>query len=283
MKAPHPARESRWTETEVVKFILSLRRLDLTMTEAEERVFEHYARTHARRFALVLNAFGSLIPEGARIFSVGSMPNQLELLLARAFDARVVGSAYNPLDTRDKFTAVYQSSSSWHYEMEMYLRDCSRDPLPVEKDSCDLVLCCEVVEHFLNSPASLFREITRVLRRNGHLLLSTPNLQHWHRLLYWINGMTYPDVDFHEPIESRHTHIFSFRELKELLNTAGLEVGESLFRRSMGERESTSCSSISAYRSIKPRGICSQTARSFNTSASSSRRAQCEETDAPLR
>lgn len=226
---PHLAERSRWQEAEVVNFILSLRRLDLTLTEAEERVFEDYARYHARRFALVLNAFGPLIPESAQIFSVGSTPNQLELLLAHEFDARVVGSAYNPLDTRDKFTAVYESSSSWHYEMEMYLRDCSRDPIPAERESCDVVLCFEVVEHFLNSPASLFREVRRVLRPSGHLLLSTPNLQHWHRLLYWMNGVTYPDTDFHEPLESRHTHIFSSRELKELLNTAGLEIVNRFF------------------------------------------------------
>jgi SAM-dependent methyltransferase len=224
MNTPDLAQGSRWQETEVVKFISSLRRLDVTLTEVEERAFEHYALYHARRFALILNAFGVLIPEGAHIFSVGSEPNQLELVLAREFNARVVGSGYNPLDTRDKFTAVYQSSSSWRYEMEMYLRDCSRDPIPAEKESCDLVLCFEVVEHFLNSPASLFREVNRVLRPGGHLLLSTPNLQHWHRLLYWINGVTYPDTDFHLPVESRHTHVFSFRELKELLNMAGLEV-----------------------------------------------------------
>jgi SAM-dependent methyltransferase len=223
MDAPQLVPGSRWQETDVVNFILSLRRLDVTLTDADERALEHYARYHARRFALVLNAFGLLIPEGAQIFSVGSMPNQLELLLAREFDARVVGSAYNPLDKRDKFTAVYQSSS-WRYEMEMYLRDCSRDPIPAEKESCDLVFCFEVVEHFLNSPESLFREVSRVLRPGGHLLLSTPNLQHWHRLLYWINGITYPDTDFREPVESRHTHIFSLRELKALLNTAGLEV-----------------------------------------------------------
>jgi len=221
--------DGRWQEGEVVDFVLSLRRCDQALTEIEARTFEDYARNHARRFALVLNAFAQFIPRGARIFSVGSMPNQLELLVAHEFDARVVGSAFNPLDTRDKFTAIYESSSSWHYEIEIRVLDATRDPLPVESGSCDVVFCFEVVEHFVNSPSSLFREIRRILRPRGHLLLSTPNLQHWHRLLFWLNGMTYPDADFYEPVESRHTHIFSRAELNELLSTAGFEIVHCFF------------------------------------------------------
>ena len=240
MKAPRGSGDSGWQESELVDFVLSLRQLDLALTAAEVHAFELYARLHARRYALALNAFASWIPPGARIFSVGSEPNQLEMVVARDFDARVVGSAFVPPDVRmlqqtrgrliheekgvHKFTAVYESTSSWRCEMEVYLLDVTRDALPLGPGSCDVVFCFEVVEHFVNSPLSLFREIRRVLRPGGHLLLSTPNLQHWHRLLFWINGMTYPDIDFPEPVEGRHTHIFSFRELKELLDTAGFEI-----------------------------------------------------------
>jgi SAM-dependent methyltransferase len=229
MEARRATQDGQWREGQLLDFILSLRQLDLVLAEIDQRALEDYARTHARRFAMVLNVFASLIPRGAQIFSVGSMPNLLELLVAREFDARVVGSAFNPPDTRKKFTAIYESSSSWRYEMEMHLLDATRDPLPVGTGSCDLVFCFEVVEHFLNSPLSLFREIKRALRPSGHLLLSTPNLQHWHRLLSWINGTTYPDVDFQTPLESRHTHVFSFRELNELLSAADFEIVDYFF------------------------------------------------------
>ncbi len=171
-----------------------------------------------------MNALAPLLPAAPTLFSVGSMPNQLELLFARVLKAKVVGSTYNPADTRDKFTAVYAQRGGWRYEMDVYLRDLTRDPLPVEARSCDGVLCFEVVEHLRDSPLPLFRDVHRALKQDGYLLLSTPNMQHWHRVLYLLNGMTYPDLDFQEPIESRHTHIFSFRELRDLLRVAGLEV-----------------------------------------------------------
>lgn len=46
--------------------------------------------------------------------------------------------------------------------------------LPFEGDSFDLVLCSWVVEHLID-PDDVFRELARVLRSGGHLLLLTPN------------------------------------------------------------------------------------------------------------
>jgi SAM-dependent methyltransferase len=42
-------------------------------------------------------------------------------------------------------------------------------------ESFDLVLLGEVFEHILNQPAGLLRSIHRILRRNGLLVLTTPN------------------------------------------------------------------------------------------------------------
>ncbi len=217
------------TEQEILDFCLNVRRIDLELNDEQRRLGESYARTHAKRFAIVMDRFASLLPRRPRIFSVGSMPNQLELLFARFLDAKIIGSTFSPLDPRDKFTAVYELPDGWRCEMDVYLRDLTSQPLPVDSRSCDAVLCCEVVEHFLHSPLPVFREIHRALKPSGYAFLSTPNMQHWHRLLYLINGLTYPDLDFSEPIESRHTHIFSFRELQETLRAAGLDVVDHFF------------------------------------------------------
>jgi SAM-dependent methyltransferase len=46
--------------------------------------------------------------------------------------------------------------------------------LPLEKDSSDIMLCTEVVEH-LEQPEMLVREFNGVIRPNGFLILTTPN------------------------------------------------------------------------------------------------------------
>jgi SAM-dependent methyltransferase len=221
--------DAHWGEAELLGFLLGLERVDLALTEEQARAAADYARSHARRFALVLGAFAGLIPPGARIFSMGSMPNHLELVLARFLGATVIGSTYSPADSRDKFTAVYRAPDGARLEMDVYLRDLTRDPIPLATGSCDAVLCFEMVEHLTESPLPALREARRVLRPDGHVLMSTPNMQYWRRVLYMINGLTYPDVDFREPIESRHTHIFSLRELRELLAASGFTVAQHFF------------------------------------------------------
>lgn len=53
--------------------------------------------------------------------------------------------------------------------------DLNKDPLPYESAFFDAVSCTEVVEH-LDDYRRLLREISRVLRPGGVLVLSTPNI-----------------------------------------------------------------------------------------------------------
>ena len=56
--------------------------------------------------------------------------------------------------------------------------DISTDTLPYEDASFDLVVASEVLEHLLDADHAL-REIRRVLRADGGLVLTTPNLASW--------------------------------------------------------------------------------------------------------
>lgn len=55
--------------------------------------------------------------------------------------------------------------------------------LPFKSDTFDMVSCLEVIEHLYNAD-NILQEISRILRPNGVLLLTTPNLASWaNRLL----------------------------------------------------------------------------------------------------
>jgi SAM-dependent methyltransferase len=63
--------------------------------------------------------------------------------------------------------------------------------LPLGDRSHDLAICSEVVEH-LEEPERLLREIFRILRPGGYLILTTDNspnlLQHLRRMPAWLTG-----------------------------------------------------------------------------------------------
>ena len=57
--------------------------------------------------------------------------------------------------------------------------------LPYEDGTWDLVLLTEVVEH-LADPSGLLREVARILRPGGHLILTAPNIQRLHSRAWFL-------------------------------------------------------------------------------------------------
>ena len=59
-----------------------------------------------------------------------------------------------------------------------------RKRLPIENDSFDVILFLEVLEHIIDEPPHIFSELHRILKPNGYLFLTTPNIaQLFNRLM----------------------------------------------------------------------------------------------------
>jgi len=71
--------------------------------------------------------------------------------------------------------------------MKAFVQDLDTKPLPAESDSIDLITCCETIEHLYNTD-HLLSEINRVLKADGYLVLSTPNLASWNNRLSLLFG-----------------------------------------------------------------------------------------------
>src|SRR5438067_1543287 len=91
--------------------------------------------------------------------------------------------------------------------------------------SIDVVLAAEIIEHIVDS-AGFVREIARVLRPGGVVLLSTPNLLWWKYRVQMLAGRT-PDLiehRLHYGEDFGHVRTFTPDSLRELAEEAGLEV-----------------------------------------------------------
>lgn len=72
--------------------------------------------------------------------------------------------------------------------------------LPYEDDSFNYVVCVEGLEHIEN-PQQAMREFRRILKPNGHLIVSVPNIMNIEERLKWlINGYT----SHFKPLSSEH-------------------------------------------------------------------------------
>ena len=89
--------------------------------------------------------------------------------------------------------------------------------LGFEAEQFDIVFCSEVIEHLVNYEI-LMKEIYRILRFGGRLILSTPNSAFW---IYRFAGLFgFPPSEIQHP---KHIVFFSKRSLRQLLIRSGLE------------------------------------------------------------
>lgn len=90
------------------------------------------------------------------------------------------------------------------------------EKLPFDDAKFDLVVCLEVIEHIEKAEQLLF-EINRILKKDGLLLISTPNYAYFNVRLKILLGKPIPD-------EGYHFRFFTYNLLKEKLKEAGFKI-----------------------------------------------------------
>jgi SAM-dependent methyltransferase len=95
----------------------------------------------------------------------------------------------------------------------------SAEALPLPDASCDVLYSCECLEHVPNPPLAL-REMFRVLRPGGRLVLTTENYSNF-IALYWawcaIRGVPYNSGEHVQPID----HFFVFWQVRRWMRETG--------------------------------------------------------------
>ncbi len=91
--------------------------------------------------------------------------------------------------------------------------DLNYEKIPYPDGYFDTVVCGEVIEH-LECPTKLIREINRVLKSGGKLILSTPSSIYYLEILSDIIG---------SELEKEHLYVFNRRKLTKMLNENGFQ------------------------------------------------------------
>lgn len=134
---------------------------------------------------------------------------------------------------------AYSSLKIPERKIECGIYNACTDVLPFPDQSFDAILLCEVLEHLMYSPLPMFREIKRVLRPDGHLLISTPNPAGLGKLIRLALGAAslephvdcmlteghtfhYQGLTFFET--NRESKLWTVREISKALGMCGLRL-----------------------------------------------------------
>ena len=130
-----------------------------------------YLEYHRRRYQDTLR----LLPrgDGRRLLDVGSFPGHLSALAqARGWE---VAGLNNAIEGGGAWTDFLERCQA--RKIAIHGCEVEREPFPLPTASIDAVLFCELFEHLHVNPFHTLKEIFRVLRPGGLLVLTTPNLR----------------------------------------------------------------------------------------------------------
>lgn len=99
----------------------------------------------------------------------------------------------------------------------------SADKLPFKDNSFDLILFYETVEH-VEDPAQCLKEIKRVLKKNGTLILTMDSGSWLFRIVWFVWENTKGKI-----WQGAHLHPFHHQELEELIKKANFKIQQKLF------------------------------------------------------
>jgi O-antigen biosynthesis protein len=97
---------------------------------------------------------------------------------------------------------------------------------PYDDQVFDTVLCCEMLEHLHSDPMHVLAEINRILKPNGTLLLTTPNIAGGHAIEFCLRGESpyvYGKFEQEGAPTDRHNREYTASEVQALSNAAGFE------------------------------------------------------------
>jgi len=181
-----------------------------------------YLSYHQDRYLLTL---GFLEQAARDVLEVGSVPAHFTLLLSE------MGYDVTGVDLAPERIARFLE----HHRLRVEKTDIETQALPFPDASFGTVLLLEVLEHLRIHPLHTFRELARVLRPGGRLLLSTPNISPAHRLMFLLGKDYQGDVvaEFRK-LETLghmgHVRLYSVTEIQRFLEEVGLTVVSTSFQ-----------------------------------------------------
>lgn len=232
---PLPAKIS---EQKLFDFVTSVR-----VQDAPEVEMRNYGIHDFRRFVFTLGLTAEI---KGKCLELGGNPyfttmllkkfTELDITLANYFGQSYIGECTQIVDYRDLVSGEKKTEkfTFQHFNIE-------DERFPYADGEFDLVIFAEIIEHLLNDPCKVLREIKRILKPNGTLILTTPNVARLENVTKLISGTNIYDPYSGYGPYGRHNREYNRHELDQLLRFEGYEPTVSFTADVHGNNAETFC------------------------------------------
>ena len=205
------------TEDSIYKYLNSF-----CVEDGNREEMQNYLKEHFLRF---LYTYSILPPGEGNLLEIGSNPYYMSLIIKNYTKYNLFCTNYfigenSPGNRTQEMIHINKKKKIAfdfkHFNIENY-------PFPFQDNFFDVVLFCEVIEHLANDPVTALLHIKRVLKPNGILILTTPNVCRMENIIKLIVGGNIYDPYSRHGIYGRHNREYTRDELFLLLKHVGFE------------------------------------------------------------
>lgn len=199
--------------------------IDVDISRAVRPLISHddaYLKSHERRLSRTLQVLLDQKPTG-KMLELGTS-SLIPIVLSKVMPDLEVHVTDFDMDKEPRGTMSIALAGE-SVDVPVYRLDLETQTIPVDGETFDVVLCCEVIEHMEVDPMHMMSEINRVLKPNGLLILTTPNAtssRAIHKILRGIEPYFYMQYR-HKPSLYRHNYEYSVYSLTKVLQGAGFD------------------------------------------------------------
>ena len=205
------------SEQDLFEFVTSIR-----VKDSSEDEMKAYGTNDFKRFVYT---WGLAKEINGKCLELGGNPYFTTMLLKKFSNLDVSLANYFGFENNGEFSQSVKYEDLDHSKKNENLKfqhfNVEKDFFPYKDDEFDLVIFAEIIEHLLNDPCSVLREIKRVLKTGGTLVLTTPNVARLENVARLIRGANIYDPYSGYGPYGRHNREYNRYELEQLLKFEG--------------------------------------------------------------
>ncbi len=104
---------------------------------------------------------------------------------------------------------------------KVYIGDIENKSFPIKKEYFDCIICGDILEHLID-PYSVLLKLKSYLKKDGILIISIPNVQHYSVIYRLILGKW--DYEESGILDKTHLRFFTLKTIKDLLVSTGFNI-----------------------------------------------------------
>jgi SAM-dependent methyltransferase len=182
-----------------------------------------YHQTHLKRYGRTLSVLLDEQPTEGKLLEIGTS-HIIPIALKELVPNLQVHVTQFDLTKPEKGKATL-TSGEYSRVCPAYRVNVEKTSLPVADNTFDYVLCCEVLEHMEQDPMFMMSEINRVLKPDGVLILTTPNVVSSRGILAMLeNREPYFYMQYRRSGDTdRHNYEYSLATVAMVLKASGFK------------------------------------------------------------